>query len=136
MTTTDEFSVIEPIGTSVEFRGATREVSPLKVGQLPKFARAIKPIGSEAFAGIINGDLSGLFDLIADHGESIIDAASVASGIDRAEIEAADIDELVQLATVIIRVNADFFAQRLTPALRQAAAQATTSGDGPTQSTP
>lgn len=132
----DDLSVIDPISTSVEFRGATRDISPLKVGQLPKFARAIKPIGGEAFSGIINGDLSGLFDLIADHGEAIIDAASVASGIDRAEIEQADVDELVHLAAVIIKVNADFFARRLTPALRKAAAQAATNGDGQTQSMP
>ena len=131
---TDEYNAIEPIATEVNFRGAKRHITPLKVGQLPKFARAIKGIGADGLAALETGDVAGIFDLIAVHGEQIIEAASVASNIERKEIEEADSDELLLLIAAVMRVNADFFARRLLPTIK-AQAQAM-NGAGLTQSTP
>lgn len=135
---TDEFSVITPIAESVHFRGSAVSVSPLKVGQLPRFARAIKSIDSAAFGAVIDGDIDGIVTLFADHGEAMIDAVAIASGVPADTIADSDLDEVVRLAAVIVRVNSDFFARRLTPAITDLTRQAQqrNNGDGQTPSTP
>jgi len=129
-----EFDVIEPPASAATFGGRQLTVAPLKVGQLPAFARAIKPI-SGAVEAIATGraalTLPAMLDMIADHGEAIIDAVSIASGVPVAELAEATPDQLIELAAVCMEVNADFFARRLTPALR-AAGRAVPSGAGPT----
>lgn len=131
---TDEFEVIEPLAASVVFIGKERQIVPLKVGQLPKFARAMKNVGAVDVDGLLAGDVDAFISLLADHGEAIIEAVAIASGIDRAEIEGSTADEMIRLATAVLKVNADFFARRLTPAIKAAAAQA--NGAGLTPSMP
>lgn len=133
----DDLSVIEPLADEVIFAGKKRKITPIKVGQLPRFTRAFKGIGMQHVQGLANGDPAMMFDLIAEHGDNVIEAVTVASCIDRKEVEGAELDELVMLAAVVMRVNANFFVHRLLPAIRQAAAQAkATSGDGLTPSMP
>ncbi len=131
-----EFDVIEPPARSATFNGRQITVAPLKVGQLPAFARAVKPIGG-AVEALATGrealTLAAMLDLIADHGEAIIDAVAIASGVPAHELADATPDQLIELAAVCLEVNADFFGRRLTPALRAAVAgQAATAGPGPT----
>jgi hypothetical protein len=128
----DEFSAIAPIGATVNFCGQEIEITPLKVGQLPKFARAIRGIDLGKLTAVETGEMGVLMDLVADHGEQIIEATSIATGLSVGAIEKADVDELIVLALTVIRINADFFARRLTPAMRTAAGQAATLGDGQT----
>jgi hypothetical protein len=130
----DEFSAIDPIATEVTFRGETYRITPLKVGQLPKFARAIKGIGLDSLAALESGDMTVILELIADHGEQIIDAVATASGISKEAIEGAETDEMILLVATVMRVNADFFARRLLPKLREQG-QAM-NGAGQTPSTP
>jgi hypothetical protein len=130
---TDDLSVIEPIAASVDFCGKAYPITPMKVGQLPKFARAIKGIEFGDLAALENGDIGAIMGLIADHGESIIDAASVASGIDRAVIEDAESDEMILLVATVMRVNADFFARRLLPKLREQGQAMNGAGQTPSQ---
>jgi hypothetical protein len=132
-----EFDVIEPPARSATFNGRQITVAPLKVGQLPAFARAIKPI-SGAVEAIATGraalTVEAMLDIIADHGEAIIDAVALASGVSVAELSESTPDQLIELAAVCLEVNADFFARRLTPAIRAAgqAVRAPAAGAGPT----
>lgn len=127
-----DFDAIEPPCESVEFAGELRKITPLRVGQLPAFARAIKPV-SGSIEAIVSGaaefDLNAILDLIAEHGEHVIEAVSIASGLPKKQIEDATPDELIKLAVVALRVNADFFKGRLTPALLTAI-KGNLSGDG------
>lgn len=132
----DEFSVIEPVATATEFGGKLLEVKPLKVGQLPAFARAIKPI-SGVIEDIATGrrapSLETIMDMIAEHGDSVIAAVSIASGLSVDQLNEATPDQLIEVAMVVFKVNADFFKGRLTPAILAAAKQAVASpGAGPT----
>lgn len=129
----DGLDVIESAEREVIFAGERIKVKPLTIGQLPKFARAIKGLG-----GALTFDPKALspallLDLIADHGDPIIDACVVASGLDRARIEAAGPQDLVALIAVILSVNSDFFARSLNPLLVQVRASLA-SGAGQTAS--
>jgi hypothetical protein len=131
-------NIIEPAGTAATFGGREILVTPLSVGLLPSFARAIKPI-SAAVEGIATGkvllNLETMLDLLADHGDAIITAVAIAARIPEAELRDGDPAELVDLAAIAMKVNADFFARRLTPALVAAMAARpapATPGAGPT----
>lgn len=116
----DDLDVIAPAATSATFNGREIQIKPLKVGQLPAFARAIKPLGGaiEAIAtGTAALDVAMLLGMIGDHGESVIEAVAVATGLSRDEINDATPDQLVELVVVVLKVNADFFKGRLTPAI-------------------
>ncbi len=124
----DDLNVIEPATTSATFNGREIQIRPLTVGKLPGFARAIKPISGsiEAIAsGAAVPDLFTILAMVAEHGEAVVDAVSIATGVEREELMRATPDQLIELAVVAIRVNADFFKGRLTPAILAAVKKAT-----------
>lgn len=132
-----EFDLIDPAATSATFNGRELQIRPLTVGQLPGFARAIKPI-SGAIEAIASGkaapDLFTILAMVAEHGEAVVDAVSIATGVARDELMAATPDQLIELAVAAVKVNADFFKGRLTPAILAAVkkAAAPIPGAGPT----
>lgn len=128
-----DLDVIQPAATSASFNGRAITIEPLKVGQLPAFARAVKPI-SGAIGTLIGGggmDAIALMDMIGEHGESVVQAVSIATGVPVEELNSATPDQLVDLAAVAMKVNADFFKGRLTPAIL-AAVKLATPGPGQT----
>lgn len=129
--------VIAPPTTAVSFRGAQYQVGPLRVGQIPAFARAIRPmlgtiIGSFGDDSAVSVD--SIMDAIADHGEQFIEAVSIASGIPVEQLREADAAEFLALVPIVLRVNRDFLKGRLSPAIAAAiqAAKPATSGIGQT----
>lgn len=131
-----EYDVIAPPSTTVKFKGGDLTIAPLKVGQIPAFARAIKPIASAM--GMTGLDVASIMMLFADYGENIIEAVSIASGVSQDQLNDSTADELVELASTILKVNADFFKGRLTPAILAAVQAHQTpepakNGDGRTQ---
>lgn len=134
----DDLDVLEPTEVKVVAGGRTFTVRPLTVGQLPAFARALRPVLpalQRALGGNGAVDPAAIADLIADHGDALIDAVAIAAGAKRKDVEALDPLAFIELATPVIRVNADFFSRRLRPAVA-AAAQAMTHGAGSTSSSP
>lgn len=128
-------SVIEPAARRVLALGREIEVSPLRVGQLPKFAATVRPL-SGAMMGLLDSFGPEQFlDLLADHGDAIIDAVSIGARVPRTDLEDADPADLLALALAVVKVNADFFGRRLLPVVA-AMRQATAAGDGQTPSTP
>lgn len=132
----DGLEVIEPQAVQVAFNGRGLALLPLKVRQIPSFARAARPV-SGAIESLLNGKSGGIgveqaLTLLADYGEAIIEAVSIASGVARDELEESTPDQLIALAAAVIRVNADFFGRRLIPALTAAATGATPDGAGQT----
>jgi hypothetical protein len=138
-----EFDAIEKPEQQVEVGGRTFVVRPLTIGQLPAFTRHIRPMAG-AIAPLLDGAqgeqgdlMATLLDLITEHGDGLIEAAAIALRVKRGEIESLDPMEFLQLLLPVVKVNADFFARRLQPALRQAMGEAAASrGGGQTPSKP
>ncbi|MGH8521943.1 MAG: hypothetical protein ACREU9_11115 [Gammaproteobacteria bacterium] len=112
--------------------GKTLEVVPLTVGQLPAFARAIRSL-----APALQGGEADWLGLLAEHGESMIAAVGIATGLKHEDLAGLPPDEFVALAAALMEVNMDFFVRRLTPAVNAAAEKiVTVSGAGATRSKP
>ena len=130
----DGLDVLEPVATTVTFNGKELKLSPLKVGQIPAFARHIKPISTQlgsAMTGKI--DVVAIMGLLADSGDNIIEAVALASGVPADELRDTTPDKLIELAIAVVKVNADFFKGRLTPAILAAVKAVTPApGGGPT----
>lgn len=123
-----ETYVTEP--RRIEIGGKTVTIAPLKVRQIPAFARHVGPAATELFAGNLAGAL-------ALHGEGLIAAVAVATGEEAGWIGDLDADEFLRLVGEVVEVNADFFAHRVSPALSQTVArltQALTPGATPSPS--
>lgn len=112
----NDLDILDPTGRNVMVGGRTVSVVPLTIGQLPRFVRAIQPA-----APLLAGDTDiNWLPLVAEHGEALIAAAAVATGIEPKDIEALAPDEFVLLCGAIFEVNCDFFVQRLAPAMERA----------------
>lgn len=98
--------------------GETYRIGALKMGQLAAFAEAIKPFAGQ-FAAIANGEEVDVLGMMVSDGAALIQAASIASGIDKAELEQWDLADFASLTLLVVRVNLDFFVRRLLPMLKQ-----------------
>ncbi len=130
-------AAIDPQGRPpVLFGGERVQVKPLTVGQLPAFARAIKPIFGTLEEAFTTGSLSAglILDLAADHGEQVVEAISVATAVPVEKINQATPDELLMLVVEVMSINRDFLLRRLNPAIQSAAVAAF--GSGQTASSP
>ena len=122
----DMFAALPPVPLSIEIAGERIDLTPLKVGEVPAFARAVQPIAA---------GLSGSPDwlaLLADHGEAVIAAIAIATRRPVVWVAGLDLDEAVRLAEAVFGVNADFFIQRLLPSVTQAAARIGQALESPT----
>lgn len=136
----DDLNVLEPTGSSVTYRGEQLDVSPLKIGQLPKLVRAARPVidavlALEDLPDENSGELVTLvMDLIEKHDDKVFAAAEICTGKDAEWLAGGDIDEFVVLAEAVFRVNRDFFVRRLAPLLGLQAGSPGLPGRGPTPS--
>lgn len=137
----DDLDVIDPAPRRVRFRDELLELKPLRLGDLPAFSRLVRPVIAEFVGGrhpewIDNDDLM-IVELTELHGESIINAAAIATGRPVAWIaDVEDTAELVALVQEIVEVNRDFFIRAMMAEMRaQAPARPVSAGqDGQTPS--
>jgi len=113
----DDLNTLVPEPVVVEITGNRIEITPLRVGEFPAMLRAIRP-----FAEQLAGEPDWLA-LLAGHGESLLDALALACRRPREWVDGLDLDDALQLVAAVFEVNADFFVQRLAPAVQHAAAQ-------------
>ena len=71
-------------------------------------------------AGAVKLDSDFVLELIADHGDEVVDAMSIATGIPADEIRQADAAELLSLVPPVLKSNRDFLIGRLSPEIRAA----------------
>lgn len=120
-----DIDVIEPPTRTVRFRGTDVTVAPMTVGKIPRVTRALRGV-------VIRGsDAAGIIELVAEHGDAVLEAASLATGIPLADVQEATLPEFVELFSVLLEVNASFFSQAVGAMLQIVA----TLRDGPTSST-
>jgi len=129
----DDTEVIAPAGQSVVLGdGGAVRVEPLRVGQLPAFLRAIRPIMEAVRSQDVNDpEEIDLMPVFMEAPDAFIDAIGVATGLDRDTLDALGMDDLVALARAVIEVNTDFFVRRVAPLLKEEAASGATPPPGP-----
>ena len=113
----DTFAVLPPVPVFVEIAGERIDLTPLKVGEVPAFARAVQPIAASLSAS------PDWLALMAEHGEAAIAAIAVATRRPVEWVAGLKLDEAVRLAEAVFGVNADFFIRRLLPSVMRAAAR-------------
>lgn len=111
----DDFDAIAPQGRGATVHGTPIKVTPLTVGQIPAVMRALRGVDLARFSA---GDLDALGELLADHGDGVITAIAVAARQPEEVVAGLDLEEFLALLTVVVEVNADFFARRVAPAMK------------------
>lgn len=111
----DTFAALPPVPVTLVIGGERLELTPLKVGDVPAFARAVQPVAASLSAS------PDWLALLAEHGEAVIDAVAIASRRPPEWVTNLALDEAVRLAEAVFEVNADFFIQRVLPSLTEAA---------------
>jgi hypothetical protein len=150
----DDLKTLFPQPVLVPAAGETVEVWPLRARQFAPFAAAVAPLlGAYArirrdvqglqwtaeqagetldvFAAVerLGADYWG--SLIRDHADALIPALAVALNRPEAWVGDLFLDDLVRLALAVFRGNADFFAQRMMPAMVEMMAPTATLGPTP-----
>ena len=111
----DTFVALPPVPVTLVIGGERLELTPLKVGDLPAFARAIQPAAASLSAS------PDWLELLALHGEAVVEAVAIASRRPPEWVRDLELDDAVHLAEAVFEVNADFFIQRVLPSLTEAA---------------
>ena len=111
----DTFAALPPVPVTLVIGGERLELTPLKVGDVPAFARAVQPVAASLSAS------PDWLALLAEHGEAVIDAVAIASRRPPEWVTNLALDDAVHLAEAVFEVNADFFIQRVLPSLTEAA---------------
>jgi len=126
-----------PLVVTVNVGHLSVAVTPITVGQLPRFVKALRPMRSifEAKDGLAELEIDWL-EVVADHGDSVIDAVLAATSLSRNFVEKLSPDEFITLAGAVIEVNVDFFARRLMGALTDTMTRVVSRLSGAMRSTP
>ena len=122
----DMFAALPPVPLSIEIAGERIDLTPLKVGEVPAFARAVQPIAVGLSAS------PDWLALLAEHGEAVIATIAIATRRPVVWVAGLDLDEAVRLAEAVFGVNADFFIRRLLPSVTQAAVRIGQTLESPT----
>lgn len=120
----NELETLIPQPVDVKIGGEQIKILPIKVGKLPAFIRAVAPF----FDVFKQGENVDFLALLGQHGESVLDACAIGSGLTRTQIDDLDPAQLVQIAQAIVEVNMDFFIHWLLPSITAAARVATRTG--------
>ncbi len=126
--TGNTFAALPPVPTSIVIGGESLELTPLKVGEVPAFARAVQPVAASLSAS--NDWLA----LLAEHGEAVIEAVAIASRRPNEWVTGLELDDAVRLSEAVFEVNADFFIRRVWPTMTEAAARIGARMPGPMRS--
>ncbi len=115
--TTQTFAALPPVPISILIGGESLEITPLKVGELPAFARAVRPVAAK-----LTPDPDWL-RLLSEDGESVILALAIACRRPPDWVAALAVDEAIRLGEAVFQANADFFIRRVVPEITQMSAR-------------
>ncbi|MGZ3322012.1 MAG: DUF6631 family protein [Xanthobacteraceae bacterium] len=107
----DDLKALFP-GQEVAAGGEIIKVSPFVFGQLPKVAKCFASI-----KGVIED--GNLIEIASAGGEDLLQLLCLAAKKDRAWFDTLPSDEGLNLMAAVIRVNRDFFVQRMAPVLQR-----------------
>lgn len=111
----ESLEIVSPPKRMITFNGREIAIMPVNVGNLQDFSLAVRPIMADVFMALEGtGDVLQTFEL---HGNRMITAVAIATGIDRKELEALDMEVFLKLMQIVVEVNTDFFIRRLIPSM-------------------
>jgi hypothetical protein len=119
-------AVLPPVPIEIRVAEQTLALTPLVLGELPAFAKAIQPFTADL---AIEPDW---LRLLGSHGDAMIEAMAISSRQSRVWIAGLALDEAIFLAQALFEVNADFFIQRVVPKLGEAVSRIGSQLAGPT----
>lgn len=120
------FAALPPVPHTVLLAGESLDISPLRVGELPVFARTVLPITSKLSAE------PDWLRLMSEDGEAVILALAVACRKPPQWVAGLALDEAMRLAQAVFESNADFFIHRVLPQITHASQKfAATTGQMP-----
>ena len=92
-------------------------IRPLTMRQLSPFARHLKPILPSITPLMSEEGLGSteILELFEQHGDDLIAAVAIGTGLDDEVVGEMHPDQFVELALAVFRVNTGFFVQRLLP---------------------
>lgn len=137
----DEFDAIEPaalgavdIGDQANGTAQRVVVKALKVGQIPAFARAVRPLTAEVEALIAGGlSVAAVLQMLEQHTDKVVEALAAATGAPADALNDSSIEQIGELLLAVLAANKDFLRGRLTAALRTAAKVNPGAGQTPSQ---
>lgn len=117
------FGFVVPEPRTVQLRDRSVEITPLKVGEIGAFSRAITPLVGW-LPSLVGQDASPevMLQMLSLHSDDALQAVSVAARQPLEVVAELQLDELLELASVCLEVNADFF-RRALPQLERSAAR-------------
>lgn len=124
----DPYAVFAPLPTVLIIGGENIEITPLRVGDLPAFARAVQPIAQQLSVS------PHWLALLGQHGEALITILSIATRRPPEWVQSLELDAAVALCEGVFAINADFFLQRVQPMLLPALARLSARMPGPLRS--
>lgn len=108
----NDLDTLLPPVIELQVGGETLHLKPLKVGQLPAFLRAIRPVLPQLSGASIHW-----LGLLGEHGDDLLSAMAIAVSKPRAWVDDLAADEAILLAAKVVEVNADFFTRTVIPKL-------------------
>lgn len=111
------FAALPPVADTVVIAGESLEITPLRVGELPAFARAVRPVAAKL------GPDPDWLRLLSEDGESVILALAIACRRPPDWVAALAVDDAIRLAEAVFQANADFFIRRVVPEITQLSAR-------------
>lgn len=115
--TETRLDALPPVPTSLVVGGESLEITPLKVGELPAFARAVRPLAAQ-----LTADPDWL-RLLSEDGEALLLALAIACRRPPDWVAALGVDEAIRLAEAVFAANTDFFIQRVVPEITRVGQQ-------------
>ena len=102
---------------TIQHNGVDIVITPVKVKNLPAFLAAIEPVVRQlgASSAGATGAKDDLLLAMATHAPNVIKATAVGAGVEEKWLGEQTTEVLVDLATAVLEVNMDFFAQALLP---------------------
>lgn len=102
----EDLDVLIPKPVPLTVRGASIEVTPIHLGELPDFVRATRRLMPHLDAEEID-----YVALVSDGGDDLIAALSIALRIPADEVRQFNLAETMRAVRTVIEVNLDFFSQ-------------------------
>ena len=113
--TSTDFQTFPPAPKVVTVADTAIELTPIRLGELPRLLATVRPIAADLSAE------PDWFDLLARHGEAVLELLAITTRRERAWVNDLSLEDAVQLAAAVFEVNADFFVRRVAPAIQGAA---------------
>jgi len=111
----DGFKTFPPAPVVVTLAGTALELTPIRLGELPRFLVVVRPMAEE-----LVGDPDWIA-LLGRHSESVLDLLAITTRRERAWVNDLSLEDAVLLAAAVFEVNADFFVAHVVPAIQGAA---------------